>query len=110
MTVLYQTEITKVETSGWYYAIGILLLITFLVLIFMVFYRKNWQKFIIPAFVVGVLCAPWIPIGHAIFDKTVHTGRYQYECLINDRAAFTDIYEDYNVIEQRGDLWILEDK
>lgn len=34
----------------------------------------------------------------------------QYECTIDSNVSFVELYEKYNVIEQRGDIWILEEK
>lgn len=36
--------------------------------------------------------------------------RNQYECIIGDRVSINEVYEKYNVIERRGDIWVLEDK
>ena len=46
-------------------------------------------------------------------DDTYHskpTGRYRYEAAIDDSVSITEVYDHYNVVEQRGDIWILEDK
>ena len=37
-------------------------------------------------------------------------GRNQYECIIDDSVSINEVYENYNVIERRGDIWVLEDK
>ena len=42
--------------------------------------------------------------------KEIPTGRYRYECLIDESVDFVDIYENYDVIERKGQIWILEDK
>ena len=34
----------------------------------------------------------------------------RYECTIDSNVSFVELYEKYNVIEQRGDIWILEEK
>lgn len=36
--------------------------------------------------------------------------RNQYECIINNSVSINELYENYNVIERRGDIWVLEDK
>lgn len=36
--------------------------------------------------------------------------RNQYECIIDDSVSISEVYENYNVIERRGDIWVLEDK
>ena len=40
----------------------------------------------------------------------VPTDRYRYEVTIDKNVTIEEIYENYNVIEQRGDIWVLEDK
>ena len=36
--------------------------------------------------------------------------RNQYECIIDDSVSINEVYENYNVIERRGDIWVLEEK
>lgn len=36
--------------------------------------------------------------------------RNQYECIIDDSVSINEVYENYNVIERRGEIWVLEDK
>lgn len=36
--------------------------------------------------------------------------RNQYECIIDDSVSINEVYEKYNVIERRGDIWVLEEK
>lgn len=45
-----------------------------------------------------------------VIEPKVESGRYRYEVIIDESVAFTDIYENYHVIEQRGDIWVLEEK
>ena len=46
-----------------------------------------------------------------IIGKTVIPNRItQYECTIDKDVSFVEVYEKYNVIEQRGDIWVLEEK
>lgn len=52
-------------------------------------------------------------IGMAITDANVvktDTGRYEYKVLIEDGVEMKEFYERYNVIEQDGEIWIIEDK
>lgn len=42
--------------------------------------------------------------------EEVPTDRYRYEVTVGDYVMFTDIYEKYDVIERRGEIWVLEDK
>lgn len=36
--------------------------------------------------------------------------RNQYECIIDDSVSINEVYENYNIIERRGDIWVLEEK
>ena len=38
------------------------------------------------------------------------TDRYRYEVIIDEGVSFEDIYNNYYVVEQRGEIWVLEDK
>lgn len=45
-----------------------------------------------------------------IINPQTETGRYRYEVTIDDDVSFLDLQEQYNVIEQNGRIWTLEDK
>lgn len=51
-------------------------------------------------FIAGIVC---------VFQRK-ETGKYRYEAVIDENVSLQDIYERYNVIEQDGKKWILEDK
>lgn len=53
------------------------------------------------------LCLVALLVGSC---KKKPTGRYQYECLIDDKTSYTEIYDKYEVVGQRGEIWVLEDK
>lgn len=36
--------------------------------------------------------------------------RQRYECVLDKNVSFMELCEKYNVIEQRGDIWVLEEK
>ena len=41
---------------------------------------------------------------------TEPTGRYEYKVIVGENVSFTDIYSNYEVIEQDGKIWIIRDK
>ena len=43
-------------------------------------------------------------------EKSKNTGRYKYEATIDEDVPFTEVYEKYDVIKQKGDIWVLKDK
>ena len=48
-------------------------------------------------------------IGIAVFPK-VPTGKFQIEATFTDDFPFTSVMKEYEVIEQRGDIFLLEPK
>lgn len=60
----------------------------------------------ITTFVISVAAM----ISTLILYPKIPTGRYRYECTIDESVTLQDIYNNYKVIEQRGKIWILEDK
>ena len=54
---------------------------------------------------IGIILVIFSPI----VGEEVETGRYRYEVTIDESVKFTDIYDNYEVIEQRGEIWVLED-
>jgi hypothetical protein len=51
-----------------------------------------------------------VMIACGIFKYTVKTGGYRYECIIDDSVSYNEVVENYKIVEQRGDIWVLEDK
>lgn len=49
-------------------------------------------------------------IAYGIFNCTVKTGEYRYECTIDDSVSYNEVVENYKIVEQRGDIWVLKDK
>lgn len=53
------------------------------------------------------LCLAGLLAGNC---KKKTTGRCQYECLIDDETPYADICDKYDVVDRRGEIWVLEDK
>ena len=43
-------------------------------------------------------------------EKSKNTGRYKYEATIDKDVPFTEVYKKYDVVKQKGDIWVLKDK
>ena len=108
MTVLNKTEVMiSIIPEKFIFLIFIGLIIAFICAI-MAFTSVGCPDFCrIAAVIFLIACMTTLFIG-AIFEKP--SGRYRYECLINDTVPYTEIYDKYDVIEQRGLIWVLEDK
>lgn len=57
-----------------------------------------------------IIVSIFATISLAIINPQTETGRYRYEAMIDDSVSFLDLQERYNVIEQNGRIWVLEDK
>ena len=74
---------------------------------------------IVGIFIAGWLETDWI-FGLVLFAGGVFIAlpisshesedRFRYECTIDESVSMTEVYERYEIIEQRGDIWVLEDK
>ena len=42
--------------------------------------------------------------------EPIPTGQYTYEVTIDESVSMTKLYEKYEIVEQRGDLWVLKDR
>ena len=43
-------------------------------------------------------------------DFVISNGEYQYEILIDDTVTFSEVNEKYNIIDQRGEIFLVEEK
>lgn len=70
----------------------------------------------IGAFVTGLVIAfigAILAVVGTISEEKVEplpTGITQYEVLIDESVNFQEVYDKYEVIERRGDIWVLQDK
>ena len=64
-----------------------------------------------PAIIGGFfLIISFITLEAANLEKTEHTGQYKYEATIDDNVPFIEVYKKYDIVKQKGDLWVLKDK
>lgn len=104
MTILNQTEI--MQTPLWL-PIVFIVFILFGMTLFIIGLATDKLKIVISSLPI-LLLTIFICVLDDVYK--VPTGRYRYECTIDSKTSISEIYENYKIIEQRGDLWILEDK
>ena len=51
-----------------------------------------------------------ITMGAVDLEKSKNTGRYKYEATIDEDVPFIEVYEKYDVVKQKGNIWVLKDK
>lgn len=107
------TVLNKIAITGmpaWATAIFVVLFFTFGSGSFLVAYiRIEKYKSLTPA-LLCVAAAICVVVIKLILDSNVNTDRYKYECAIDDSVSISELYDHYDVVEQRGDIWVLKDK
>ena len=104
ITVLNKIAVTGVPSWMMVFAI-IISIIGFIVFAIAIIAKWPAWKAIIPIIIILLI---WFICG--IFNITFKTGEYQYECIIDDSVPYNKVIDNYKIIEQRGDIWVLEDK
>ena len=51
-----------------------------------------------------------IIVGIIALPIVFHTESYEYEAIIDEDVSFTELNERYEIIDQRGEIYILRDK
>lgn len=96
-------------TPGW---VDVCFAIATIVFILSIVFVYNDFEIIPTVFgVLFLLSGISVVIFCALSDSyTEPTGRYRYEVTIDDSVKLSELYDRYNVVEQRGDIWVLEYK
>ena len=106
ITVLNKTVV--METANWctpaILMCGVLAAIFFITAVNSV---KEESK--VAGIIVGILFT-CVLIIIVCWRPQVETDRYRYEATIGDYIRFTDVYEKYDIVERRGNIWVLEDR
>lgn len=65
------------------------------------------EGWVAAGFIIFILCVLLFFIGFLIIPKKQYT---KYEVLLNEEYSAKEFIENYELIEQRGDIYILRDK
>lgn len=49
-------------------------------------------------------------LSEKIETESTPTGRYQYEVIIPNDTVLKEIYEQYDIVEAKGHIYIIRDK
>lgn len=103
------TILNKIAVTGLpsWIMVSAIIIITIGLLVFAISIIAEWPTWtaIVPI-IINLLV--WLICG--ILNITIKTGEYQYECIIDDSVPYNEVVDNYKIIEQRGDIWVLEDK
>lgn len=105
ITILNKVAITGLPS--WIMASAAIILIIGAIIFVISIIMVDWPVWtaIIP-FISAVLIAAIC----VLLSLVIKTGEYRYECIIDDSVSYNEVVENYKIVEQRGDIWVLEDK
>ena len=106
MEILYSEPIT--EAPYWLVFIFAIAVIIMGVGFFQVKASDGWAGLLIVLLSTIVGISSFFAI--IITSEHCKTGRTRYEVILDEDYPVSKLYEDYIVKEQRGKIWILEDK
>ena len=72
-----------------------------------VFIEEECCKHIVISIIISLVSLTSILIMQSYIKPT---GRYKYKVIIDKSVSMIEVYEKYNVIEQDGKIWTIEDK
>lgn len=104
ITILNKTAVTGLPT--WVSVLAFIIFVTGLIVfaVSMILDGPVWittSSLIISLSIMGTC---------GILTCIIKTGECRYECIINDSVPYNEVAENYKIIEQRGDIWVLDDK
>ena len=103
ITILNKIAITGLPS---WIMVSAIIIFTIGLLVFTISIIADWPTWTViisaASLLVFVICG--------ILDGITKTGEYQYECIIDDSVPYNEVVDNYKIIEQRGDIWVLEDK
>lgn len=105
MTIVNQYPIMIERAPVWVIFLGGLSLAICSYIFFLGLADKSWGAAAIFGCFVALLCVLLL-----LGLRKRESGRNRYECLIDDTTSFVEVAKNYDIVGQRGDLWILEDK
>lgn len=71
------------------------------------------EKICMPFMVVGLIGIVFVVFLNLMVNITIPgepTGKYRYEVKISDSTTFKEVTDNYKIVKNRGEIWILEDK
>ena len=108
VTILNTTPITGLPI--WLIIICIiacLVLVMFdaMIIADIIVFKRKTRKILIVTFTILAIAAISL-FGY--LNEVYETGHYYYECVIEDTASFNEIMDTYEIVDQRGDIWVFE--
>lgn len=110
MTVLNTIELTEIHPAVVGIFIGCLsvCVISFISAFFI---PTKYEHVGVICIAMSVIALLGVFVCGSLFDNvTVPNGKVQHEVLISDDTSFAEVIEKYDIIEQRGEIFVVEEK
>lgn len=107
--VLHQTEILDISLNPTVLTVAAVALIVAVLTFFLAWALSDSDTLLIVSFfclVVSLLAF----VGSTVFAIETPTGRYEYEVLIDDTTNLKTVYDQYEIVDTRGEIFILKEK
>lgn len=102
--ILNQIEVVETQIGiglGWVFLIGVAIFA-------LIFVISGFDELgAIAGAIVGVCIAIVMVLATA---EGVPTGEYQYEVIVEDNVNLQEFYDHYDIIEQRGKIFVVEER
>ena len=109
MTVLNTIELTT--QPGWPIVLSVMSLIAFgISLAFLLTSCDSNVLFTLNLLATIATLGCFLYFGIEAPDYAVPSGKYRYEVILNENVSFHEIASKYDIIEQRGEIFVLEEK
>lgn len=105
ITVLNKIDIMK--TPNLFIFVAILGVVFLFILTFIAANTNNSSLVCIDVFLLFCLFIFVLCLAGGVFDKYSYT---KYEVTIDNSVKITEFLDTYEVVEQRGDIWVIKDK
>lgn len=110
MTVINVIELTKTAPGITIGVITFMVLLILSIVLGFAFCAKH-ERLTTVCFIITVISFFGLFVCISIGDDyAVPNGKYQYEILIDDSTTFSEVNEKYNIIEQRGEIYVVEER
>ena len=102
ITILNQTEVMEPTP----------LVITFTMILMIIAFVSCIAFFMVDdTAILGIISISSLVIALAVgISSPEHLTGYEYEVTIDENVSIKEVYERYEIVEQRGDIWVLRDK
>ena len=107
MQILYKEMIMASDFPLWFLITCIVVVVVLSILDALLFRTEGCVG--VTSLLLGLVIF-LVGTGFIMDLNEYETGRYKYEVILDDDYPASDLYGKYNIIDQRGEIWVIEDR